>query len=282
MGKLKRVAAIHDISGFGKCSLTIALPILSAMGIETDVMPTAVLSAHTGFDRFTYRDLTEDLSAFKEHWKEIGMKFDAVYSGFLGSLEQIEIVKDFIREFKTPDTLVLVDPAMADFGEMYTTFDMDFANEMKSLCEVADIIVPNFTEATFMLGLDYIKPPYTKEYIEKILKELSKLGPSKIVLTGADLDDKNVGAASYDSKTGEIGYAFSPKIEGEYYGTGDIFASVLLGAYLNDKSLAESIKFAVDFTGGCAKRTRDENIDPLWGVDFEHGIPELIKNLGLI
>lgn len=282
MKELKRAAAIHDISGFGKCSLTIALPILSAMGIETDVMPTAVLSAHTGFDRFTYRDLTEDLQPFKEHWQEIGMSFDAIYSGFLGSFEQIEIVKAFIKDFKTSSTLVMVDPAMADFGQMYTTFDMNFASEMKSLCQKADIIVPNFTEATFMLGMDYVKPPYKREYIEQILKELAKLGPSKVVLTGADLDDKNVGAASYDSQTGEIGYAFSPKIEGEYYGTGDVFASVLLGAYLNNKTLAQSIKFAVDFTGGCVKRTRDAKIDPLWGVDFEHGIPELIKNLGLI
>lgn len=283
MERLKRIAAIHDISGFGKCSLTTVMPIISAMGIETAVMPTAVLSTHTGgFYHYTYRDLTEDLRPFKKHWKEVGMKFDAIYSGFLGSFEQIEIVKDFIKEFKTEDTLVLVDPAMADTGEMYPTFNMDFAEEMKELCEVADIIVPNFTEAAFMLSREYKSAPYTKEYIEDMLKALADLGPSKVVLTGADFDDVHVGAASYDRETGEIGYALSPKIEGTYYGTGDIFASVLLGAYLNNKTLAQSIKIAVDFTGDCVKRTREAGTDVRWGVDFEHGIPDLLKSINLL
>ena len=153
MERLKRAAAIHDISGFGKCSLTVALPIISAMGIEVSVIPTAVLSTHTGgFTGFTYRDLTGDMRPIAEHWNSLGIKFDAIYSGFLGSVEQIDIVTDFIDDFKEKDTVVLVDPAMADGGKMYTVFDMDFAKQMTRLCAKADIIVPNFTEAAFMLG----------------------------------------------------------------------------------------------------------------------------------
>lgn len=182
MERLKRAAAIHDISGFGKCSLTVALPIISAMGIEVSVIPTAVLSTHTGgFTGFTYRDLTGDMRPIAEHWKSLGIKFDAIYSGFLGSVEQIDIVTDFIDDFKEKNTVVLVDPAMADGGKMYTVFDMDFAKQMARLCAKADIIVPNFTEAAFMLGEEYRPAPYSKEYVESTLRRLSCLGPSKVV-----------------------------------------------------------------------------------------------------
>ena len=184
MERLKRAAAIHDISGFGKCSLTVALPIISAMGIEVSVIPTAVLSTHTGgFTGFTYRDLTGDMRPIAEHWKSLGIKFDAIYSGFLGSVEQIDIVTDFIDDFKEKNTVVLVDPAMADGGKMYTVFDMDFAKQMTRLCAKADIIVPNFTEAAFMLGEEYRPAPYTKEFVESTLKRLSR---ARAVKGGSD------------------------------------------------------------------------------------------------
>ena len=281
--KLKRVAAIHDISGFGKCSLTVALPIISAMGIETSVIPTAVLSTHTGgFTDFTYRDLTGDMRSIAKHWKSLGIEFDAVYSGFLGSFEQIDIVRDFIKDFRRDGTVVLVDPAMADGGTMYSVFDMDFARKMAELCAEADIIVPNFTEAAFMLGEKYIPAPYTRDYVENTLKKLSDLGPSKVVLTGVAFDGSEVGAASYDRTSGEISYALAPTVEGFYHGTGDVYASALLGAYLNGKTLADSARIAVDFTRGSILRTKQAGTDVRYGVDFEHGIPELLRAAGII
>jgi len=280
LDRQKRVAAIHDISGFGKCSLTVALPILSAAGIETAVMPTAVLSTHTGgFDGFTYRDLTGDLRAFAAHWQTLGLEFDAIYSGFLGSFEQIEIVKEFIDRFRTKNTAVLVDPAMADNGSMYPVFDIDFAKEMAGLCAKADIIVPNMTEAAFLLGEEYRERPYTAGYIEHLLRKLSGLGPSRVVLTGVMFDEQRLGAATYDKRPDQIHYAFSDTIAGNFHGTGDIFASAMLAAYLRDKTLAQAAQIAVDFTCGSIQRTKDAGTDVRYGVNFEAGLPELIDKI---
>jgi pyridoxine kinase len=185
MKKQKRVAAIHDISGFGKCSLTVALPILSAAGIETSVIPTAVLSTHTGgFEGYTFRDLSSDLPAFAKHWKSLDLSFDCLYSGFLGSAKQIEIVSEIFGMFKTEDNLILVDPAMADNGRMYSTFAPSFAQGMAALCARADIIVPNVTEAVFLLGESYRPGPYEPAYIEGLLQRLAALGPPRVVMTG--------------------------------------------------------------------------------------------------
>lgn len=284
MTKQKRVAAIHDISGFGKCSLTVALPIISAAGVETTVMPTAVLSTHTGgFTGYTYRDLTEDMRPITDHWKSLGLEFDAIYSGFLGSFEQIDIVSEFIDKFSdNSKTIAMVDPAMADNGKMYAIFDMEFAKKMGSLCAKADIIVPNFTEAAFILGEDYIEPPYSKEYVECMLKKLADLGPKEIVLTGVAFDDKELGAAAFDKSTGEISYSLSDRIDGYYHGTGDVFASALIGAYLNGKSLSESCDIAVNLTCSSIRRTKEAETDIRFGVDFERGLPEYIKEIGLI
>lgn len=217
-----------------------------------------------------------------EHWKSLGIKFDAVYSGFLGSLEQIDIVSDFIDDFRNEDTVVLVDPAMADGGRMYTTFDRAFALSMKRLCEKADIIVPNFTEAAFMLGEEYREAPYEKPYVEDILKRLWELGPSKVVLTGVAFDEKQVGSAAYDGETGEISYALADTVDGFFHGTGDVFASALLGAYMNGLSLARSAEIAVEYTHCCIVRTKQAGTDLRYGVDFEHGIPELLRQTGII
>lgn len=280
MPKQKRIAAIHDISGFGKCSLTVALPIISAAGIEVAVMPTAVLSTHTGgFDGYTYRDLTDDMRPMTRHWEALGIEFDAIYSGFLGSFEQISIVKEFIDSFKTADTIVLVDPAMADNGKMYPVFNMDFANEMAGLCAKADIIVPNMTEAAFLLGERYLERPYTHAYIDHLLRKLSSLGPSKVVLTGVTFDEDRLGAASFDKNSGEVYYAFSDTIDGNFHGTGDIFASAMLAAYLSGKTIAQSAQIAVNFTCGSIQRTKDAGTDVRYGVNFEAGIADLIKEL---
>ena len=272
MNAQKRVACIHDISGIGKCSLTAAIPIISAAGIEAAVMPTAVLSTHTGnIQGFTYRDLTEDLMPFAAHWKSLGVTFDGIYSGFLGSTEQVDIVTSFIDEFKTEKTVVVVDPAMADGGEMYKTFDESFAKEMARLCKKADIIVPNLTEAAFLLGENYLEPPYSREYIENIIRRLINLGPSMVVLTGVSFSDNETGFAVCE-KDGEVFYGFSENYPGIYYGTGDIFASALTGSYLNGKSIYESAEIALEFTCSAIKRTYEAGTDTRLGVNFEKGL----------
>lgn len=280
MKKAKRALAIHDISGFGKCSLTVALPIISACGIETAVMPTAVLSTHTGgFTGYTHRDLTDDMRPMADHWKSLDLKFDALYSGYLGSFEQIEIVKSIVKDFKTADNFFLCDPAMADNGKMYALFDMEFAQKMAELCAMADIIVPNFTEAAFLLGEEFKKGPYTKEYVEHILTSLSDLGPKKIVLTGVYFDEKAVGCACYDKETNITDYCLQPVLEGVYHGTGDTFASALCGALLNDLELRKAAETATRYTCRCIRRTLETTPDVRYGVAFEGELPWLIEEL---
>lgn len=281
--KQKKIAAIHDISCVGRCSLTVALPILSAAGMETCVIPTAVLSTHTGgFDGYTYLDLTNQINPIKEHWKSLGLSFDAVYTGFLGSFEQVDIVSDFFDDFKTSGNIIMVDPVMADAGKLYSIFDSSFPQGMKRLCQKADIIVPNMTEACFMLGHEYKEGPYSGAYIESIMDKLLKMGPDKIVLTGVYFDEENLGAAMLDKSTGKIEYAMNKKINGYYHGTGDVFASSLLGALLNDFSLLEATQIAVDFTVASICKTLKAQTDIRYGVAFENSIPQYIKDLGLI
>ena len=201
----KRIAAIHDISGFGKCSLTVVLPILSAAGIETSVMPTAVLSTHTGgLGKCTYRDLTEDMRDYAAHWKSLNLSFDALYTGFLGSAEQIGIVSDIVDDFRTSDTLVMVDPVLADNGKLYATCTPEMAHGMKTLCKKADLIVPNLTEAAFLLGEEFYDGPYDRAYIEGVLHRLSDMGPRLVVLTGVWFSPGLLGAAGLDRDTGRI------------------------------------------------------------------------------
>lgn len=280
MQTAKRALAIHDISGFGKCSLTVALPIISACGVETAVMPTAVLSTHTGgFTGYTWRDLTSDMRPMADHWKSLDLKFDAIYSGYLGSFEQIEIVKSIVKDFKTENNFFLCDPAMADHGKMYALFSPDFAKKMAELCAMADIIVPNFTEAAFMTGEEYIPGPYNKEYVEHLLKKLAELGPKKIVLTGVYFDENELGCACLDTASGETDYCLRPILRGVYHGTGDTFASALCGALLNGLELKEAAKIATEFTCGCIRRTLEITPDVRYGVAFEGELPHLMQEL---
>lgn len=282
MARQKRIAAVHDISCIGRCSLTVALPILSAAGFDTGVLPTAVLSTHTGgFDDFTYRDLTSDIDPISAHWKSLGLKFDALYSGFLGSYEQIALVENLFDSFKGDSTLILVDPVMADHGELYPVYSQDMAIGMARLCKKADIIVPNLTEAAFLLGEKYIGNNYNKDYIETMLFRLAELGPEKVVLTGVSYDDENLGAASYDRSTGKIEYAFNKKNPSIFHGTGDVFASTLLAGIMHNLSLNEAVQLSVDYTYECIKLTESMNQERRYGVCFEMAIPYLLKRLNL-
>ncbi len=283
MDRQKRVAAIHDISGFGKCSLTVALPILSAAGVETSVMPTAVLSTHTGgFSGFTYRDLTEDMLPFTAHWKSLNIHFDAIYTGFLGSFEQLEIVSKIFDDLKQQDTLILVDPVMADNGNLYSIFPSDFPVGMRKLCTKADILVPNITEACLLTGEQYEEGPYTREFIENLLHKLSEIGPEKIVLTGVFFEEEKLGAAVYDKTNESISYVFSDKIPGYYHGTGDVFGSALLSGLMNGFDLNKSTEIAVHFTISSIQKTAKAKTDIRFGVNFEQTIPELLKELQLV
>ncbi|GGK18349.1 pyridoxamine kinase [Parabacteroides faecis] len=279
----KRVAAIHDISGFGKCSLTVALPILSAAGIETSALPTAILSTHTGgISGYTYRDLTDDMHPIMQHWKSLGIPFDAIYTGYLGSFEQLDIVKEFFDTFRRNGNLILVDPVMGDNGELYTSFTRQFAAGMRALCQKADIIVPNLTEAALLLDEPYQPGPYTHAYIESMLHKLADLGPKQVVLTGVYFKDDELGAATYDRTTNAVDYAFTKKVPGYYHGTGDVFASALLAALLNGFTLIGAAAIAVHFTAESIRRTYEAKTDYRFGVNFEESFPDFLKELKLI
>ena len=272
----KKVAAIHDISGFGRCSLTVALPILSAAGINCSVLPTAVLSTHTGgLGSFTYKDLTDDIMAHALHWQELGLSFDAVYSGFLGSKRQIDILKHVFGMFETG--IVMVDPVMADNGSLYSTFGQDFPPKMAELVKAAGIITPNITEASLLTGLPYAPGPYSKAAIDNLLFKLArKYGERKqYVITGVYFNEDEIGAAALFG--GRSFYYFNERVPQFYPGTGDIFASVLLAAILNGASLFEACKASVDFAWASAKRTFLSGQDPRHGVQFELELGRAVK-----
>lgn len=276
---MKRIVTVQDISCVGKCSLTVALPIISAMGTEAAVIPTAVLSTHTMFKDFTFCDLTDEIEPIVSHWKKENMDFDAVYTGYLGSARQIALTKELISKFRRGNTLVLVDPAMADGGRMYTGFEKSFALEMASLCSVADIIVPNLTEASFMLGEEYVAEGYDEEYIKNMLKKLTVLGCKTAVITGVSFKKEKLGVMSYNSGNGEYFSYFKDRIPESFHGTGDVFASTFLGALMRERSVGDSLKIATDFTVECIKATLDNQRERKYGVNFEEKIPYLVSRM---
>ncbi len=276
MPRQKRVAAVHDISCFGKCSLTVALPIISSAGIEVCVIPTAVLSTHTGgLPGYTYRDLTKDILPIVSHWQTLDLSFDAIYTGFLGSYKQIDIVSEVFDRLNNPEALVVVDPVMADNGTLYTVFDEHFPQGMKKLCKKADLIVPNITEACLLLQKPYRPGPYDTAFIEELLFGLAGLGPRQVVLTGVCFDEKQMGAACYDAQRDTIDYSLSQRIDGFYHGTGDIFASTLTAGLLSGLNLNKASRIAVDFTVKSILRTKQAGTDERYGVNFEAGLNEL-------
>lgn len=281
MTKQKQAVSIQDISCMGRCSLTVALPILSAAGIATGIVPTAVLSTHTGgFKDYTFRDLTDDIMPIAKHWLTENIAFDAIYTGYLGSFEQIEIVKEFFRLFRKENTLVYVDPAMADNGKLYYGFTPEFALKMGELCAQADVIVPNITEACFMLGEEYQEGPYTEEYIDGLLDRLAKkLGTPQIILTGVMYNKEKIGAAIYDTRTGKRGYASTHYLPHSVHGTGDVYASAALAGLMNGFDLQEAAQLAADYTVKSMEETLKTNSDLRYGVNFETTIPSLLKAL---
>lgn len=276
---MKRVMTIQDISCIGKCSLTVALPIISAAGIETAIVPTAVLSTHTQFKGFTFRDLTDDMEPIRDHWKKEGFKFNAIYTGYLGSERQIEIVKSYFEEFSSADTVKIVDPAMADGGNLYVGFDEHFAREMGKLCGSADIILPNISEAALMLGEEYPGEDADEETVKALLLKLAELGSKIAVITGATLSDGSFGFIGYDVDKKEFFKYGTKKVPHRSHGTGDIFASAFTGALVNGFSVYDALSIAADYTAACIKNTYldPEKVD--YAVNFELELPYYISRL---
>ena len=273
-----RVAAIHDISGFGRCSLTVVLPVLAAMGAQCCPMPTAYLSAQTAFpksDRAVFLDMTDQLERTGSHWQELNVQFDAIYSGFLGSEAQIGLLGEFIRKFRGKDTLVVVDPVMGDWGKPYRTYTPDLCRRMGELAEHADVITPNLTEAAILLGEEYDPAP-GEDKVRAWLERLSLKGARSVVITGVSPAPGMVGAACFDRATGEMSVPSTQEVPVAYSGTGDLFSSVMLGALLRGESLHQATALAVEFVQKCAAFTQTLDGDRREGVLFERLLGDLI------
>ncbi|MBE6128004.1 MAG: pyridoxamine kinase [Erysipelotrichaceae bacterium] len=274
---MKRIVTMQDISCVGKCSLTVALPVISAMGVEAAVIPTAVLSTHTMFKGFTFHDLTGEIEPIMAHWKKEGFDFDAVYTGYLGSFEQLNIASHLFEQFGS-GVMKIVDPCMADNGKLYAGFTKEFAAAMKDLCAKADIICPNLTEASFLLDIPY-RTEYDEAYIRDVLKQLTALGCKKAVLTGISFEGGILGAYSYDAGADVFYSYFTIEEREHFHGTGDIWASTLCGALVNGKSFEEAIRIACDYVRECIHVTLAEENHNTYGVNFEQAIPYLIQRL---
>ena len=275
---MKRIITIQDISCVGKCSLTAALPIISAAGVEASVLPTALLSTHTAFPKFTFRDLTEEFAPITQTFQELGIGFDAIYTGYLGSFAQLELVEKFILDFKTEHTAVLIDPVMGDHGQLYRGFTPEFAQCMAQLCSKADLILPNMTEASFMLQRPYCED-YTEADIQELLRRLTDLGPKRAALTGISFSPKQIGVYCYDRETDAFSGYFNDRLPGSYHGTGDVFASAVVGACTRGLSLPDALALAVDFTLDCIRCTIADPERRDYSVNFEQAIPLFCQKL---
>lgn len=271
----KRLLTIQDISCVGQCSLTVALPVISACGIETAILPSSVLSNHTAFSAWTFTDLTSDMPKIMDQWIKEGIDFDAFYTGYV-SKAQIPYILEIMNKTARKGALRIVDPVMADNGKLYAGFDADFPEEMKKLCSGADVIMPNLTEACLLLGLEYDENQ-TPEKVEKILKGLYSLGAKNVILTGCSFEETKLGTATFDGKS--IDYYFAEKQPVSCHGTGDVFASAVAGAMVRGKSVKEAAKIGADFVVESIKQTLDDKKDHWYGVKFEKAIPYLINRL---
>ena len=267
----KRVAAIHDLSGFGRCSLSIVMPTLSAMGVQCCPLPTAYLSTHTGgFVGNTFLDLTDQMAPVTAHWSAEGVSFDAVYTGFMGSRVQMERTADFIRTFKTEKNFIVIDPVMGDHGKPYRTYTTEMCAAMGDLAAFADVLTPNRTEAAILLGVPYEEIRLDTEVdCRRWAQALSREGKRSVVLTGVSLSEETVGAVCFDHRSGETSFAQARKVDKQFHGTGDLFASVLTGALVQGKGLRDAAQMASDFVSLIAARTAAQEIPGREGVDFE-------------
>ena len=293
---MKRVLTVQDISCVGKCSLTAAIPVISAMGIEVCPLPTAILSNHTAFSSFSFLDLTDKIPEILNEWKKQGFHFDAIYTGYLGSIKQIDLVHKILDEFAQNDTLVVIDPCMADNGKLYTGFSQDFVQQMAKLCGRANVILPNMTEACFLVNQDYDIFTHTNESITKLMEKLLSLGANHVVLKGVDFSSDKIGVAYYSQKNNNdsrnlIGKSmiensiddmkiyFHHRYDENFHGTGDLFASVVTGTLVLKKELKEAVEIACDFIQESIECTLSNPNYNWYGVEFESALRNLSQKL---
>lgn len=275
---MKRIVSIQDLSCIGKCSQSIALPVLSAMGIECAALPTALLSAHTAFDGFVSRELTDSLAPITAHWKSMGIGFDAIYTGYLGSESQIDLVQQVFDDFGTQENLIFVDPVMADQGRLYSGFAPGFPEKIKALCARADIITPNVTEACLLTQTPYNEAQSESE-IHSLLEKLLQLGPRNAIITGIRTDDRHMGVASMCAD-GKFSLHKTDYIPAVFYGTGDLFAATCVGALTLGKPAEEAIAVAADYVLKTIRVTAADEYSRWYGVNFEKTLPYLISRIG--
>lgn len=272
----KRILTIQDISCIGQCSMTVALPILSACGLETCILPSAVLSSHTGgFSKPSVCDLTEEMPKIQAHWMREGITFDGIYTGYLGSAREIGYVMEIAKTLLASEGKLIVDPAMADHGKLYSGFEQGYAEAMKELCACADVVIPNVTEAAMLTGLSF-REDLDEPYVEALVKGLADLGAKCIVLTGVGYLPQKTGVAVWNE--GKISYYQHPKVARPYHGTGDIFASAFVGAWLGGRELLGAARIAAEYTKRCIENTADDP-NHWYGTKFETALPELIGML---
>lgn len=279
--KQPKVLVIQDISASCQISMNVAVPILSSLNNSTHMLPTALLSTHTGagFEDYTYLDLTSEMSKILDHWKQLGLSFDGVLVGYLGSHKQIEIVKRIIKEFATPEAIIVLDPVMGDHGELYDGFDEEYVQEMRELCQLSTVIIPNLTEAAYLTKTPYQKGPYASEDVERLMKKMVQLNKKQVVLTGVMLSKNEIGAASMTQKDQQVSYAFSPVYPGRFEGTGDVFSSVIAGFLFQQISLDLAMTSAVEYVEKVIKRTLENRPSLRFGVQFETDLLFLIERL---
>lgn len=269
----KRIAAIHDLSCFGKCSLTVALPVISCLGVECAVVPTAMLTGHfASLPQVSVLDLTERMTELSDHWQAGGVTFDGIFSGYLSSPAQAQQVEKFVRRFRGEDTIFIADPAMADRGKLYRGFGMEQVSAMARLCSRADVVLPNVTEACLMLGKPYAEHQ-NRQQVEQLLRGMAELGAKQVVITGVSLREDRVGIACYDGQ--QTAFFDRTRVPGHYNGTGDLFASVLAAHLVRGTAFLQAAKTAMDFTGHVIAETAKNPHHRSYGVDFE-------QHLGLL
>ena len=282
--RLKRIAAVHDLSGLGKCSLTVALPVISAAGVECACIPTALLSTHTGeFTGWTLRDLTDEMLPIARHWKRTGAQFDGVYTGYLANPAQAQTLEQVIDLISGPESLLIVDPVMADNGSYYSNMGEEMCAAFRHLIRRADVITPNITEAALLTGTDYTPDGHDEDYLRRMFDLLAAMGPRMIAITGVRSGGM-IGNAAYDAQTGETFRALRPMHEGLFYGTGDIFASSLAALLVRGASLPSALEIATALTDESIARSLRHDTPRRFGVDFEGALPaymDRVRNLFL-
>lgn len=277
--RLKRIAAVHDLSGLGKCSLTVALPVISAAGVECSCIPTALLSTHTGeFTGWTLRDLTDEMLPIARHWKQTGARFDGVYTGYLANPAQAKTLEQVIDLISGPESLLVVDPVMADNGSYYSNMGEEMCAAFRHLIRRADVVTPNITEAALLTGTDYAPDGHDEDELHRMFESLAAMGPRMITITGVRSGDM-IGNVAFDAQTGEIFRALRPMHDGLFYGTGDIFASSLAALLVRGASLSDALEIATALTDDSIARSIRHDTPRRFGVDFEGALPAYIDRV---